>query len=136
MLFCTMVNGLGSRSGNAPRIKRTADITNEFNSLIGFKLNDSQLKCVDEILIDMDSSVPMNRLLQGDVGSGKTAVAFYAAYVASKKGFQTIFVVPTEILAYQHYSSENALLCLQEAQTQNRDAEYTRVSRTAAFPYS
>ncbi len=105
MLFCTMVNGLGSRSGNAPRIKRTADITNEFNSLIGFKLNDSQLKCIDEILIDMDSSVPMNRLLQGDVGSGKTAVAFYAAYVASKKGFQTIFVVPTEILAYQHYSN-------------------------------
>lgn len=70
-----------------------------------FLLTGAQKRSLDEILQDMRSQSHMNRLLQGDVGSGKTAVASLAMYAAYSAGFQSALMVPTEILAEQHYES-------------------------------
>jgi len=70
-----------------------------------FKLTDAQMKVFAEIEKDMESDKRMNRLIQGDVGSGKTIVAVLAIYKAAKAGYQSAFMVPTEILAEQHYQS-------------------------------
>jgi len=78
-------------------------------SLPSFQLTQSQKKVLDEIFTDMSSPHPMNRLLQGDVGSGKTAVALIAAYVAIKSGMQAALMAPTEILAEQHYKTASRL---------------------------
>ncbi len=70
-----------------------------------FKLTDDQLKAVDEIIDDIKSDRVMNRLLQGDVGSGKTIVAVVAIYVMFLNHYQSALMVPTEILAQQHYDN-------------------------------
>jgi len=70
-----------------------------------FKLTDSQEKTLNEILRDIGRGSPMNRLLQGDVGSGKTIVAGIAAYLAAEECYQVAFMAPTEILARQHYAT-------------------------------
>ena len=67
-----------------------------------FKLTNAQLRVLEEIDGDMESNKPMNRLLQGDVGSGKTIVSVIAAYKAAKSGYQTAIMAPTAILAEQH----------------------------------
>jgi len=75
----------------------------EFKKEINFTLTDSQEAVIKEILNDMKSKNVMNRLLQGDVGSGKTIVALYCMLIAVKNGFQAAIMCPTEILAEQHY---------------------------------
>lgn len=70
---------------------------------LGFKLTDAQQRVIAEIAADMGRPVPMNRLLQGDVGSGKTVCAIAGACIAIDNGFQVAFMAPTEILAEQHY---------------------------------
>ena len=75
-----------------------------------FKLTKAQLKVLEEIDKDMENSKPMNRLLQGDVGSGKTVVALISAYKAVKSGYQAVIMAPTAILATQHLESFNELL--------------------------
>ena len=76
-----------------------------FISNLSFELTIDQRKTIDEICCDMLSKSPMNRLVQGDVGSGKTIVAFIACYMNYLAGYQTALMVPTEILAIQHYQS-------------------------------
>jgi ATP-dependent DNA helicase RecG len=71
-------------------------------SVLPFKLTEAQREVVKEIFRDMKSSAPMNRLLQGDVGSGKTIVALISMLAAMENGYQTALMVPTEILAEQH----------------------------------
>jgi ATP-dependent DNA helicase RecG len=71
-------------------------------SVLPFKLTEAQRRVVREIFKDMRSDAPMNRLLQGDVGSGKTIVALIAMMAAMESGYQTALMVPTEILAEQH----------------------------------
>ncbi len=68
-----------------------------------FKLTSSQKESLGEIISDLQNPHPMNRLLQGDVGSGKTVIAAVAAIVAAKNGHQAVFMAPTEVLAGQHY---------------------------------
>lgn len=80
-----------------------------FYDLIHFKLTVDQEKTVLDIKNDMLSSSRMNRLVLGDVGSGKTMVAAYAIYLNYLSGYQTAFMAPTEILAHQHYTSLNKL---------------------------
>ncbi len=75
-----------------------------------FDLTDAQKKVVREIRLDMKKSEPMNRLLQGDVGSGKTLVAVMTMLVALDNGYQAALMAPTEILAEQHYFTITALL--------------------------
>jgi ATP-dependent DNA helicase RecG len=82
----------------------------QFVRNLPFALTDAQKRVIKEILDDMQSPVAMNRLLQGDVGSGKTIVAAIALYATVTAGFQGTLMVPTEILAEQHYQTLKALL--------------------------
>ena len=81
----------------------------EFYSALPFSLTGAQRRAIEEILEDVSSGAPMNRLVQGDVGSGKTMVAAAAAYVTAKNGAQSALMAPTEILAEQHYQSLSKL---------------------------
>ena len=76
-----------------------------FYSALPFTLTGAQQRAIGEILTDLGKGTPMNRLVQGDVGSGKTMVAAAAAYCAARNGKQTALMAPTEILAEQHYAS-------------------------------
>jgi ATP-dependent DNA helicase RecG len=76
-----------------------------FLSRLGFKLTDAQTKVLREIRHDMNAAHPMRRLLQGDVGSGKTAVAACSALMAIESGFNVALMAPTEILAEQHFKN-------------------------------
>ncbi len=76
-----------------------------FCKALPFALTDAQQTALDEIVADLAASTPMNRLLQGDVGSGKTVVAAMAALVAAAAGCQTAVMAPTELLAEQHFAS-------------------------------
>lgn len=78
---------------------------NAFYSALPFSLTAAQKNAIGEILADFRKGTPMNRLIQGDVGSGKTMVAAAAAFCAVKNGFQAALMAPTEILAEQHYES-------------------------------
>ena len=79
------------------------DLVQRFLSELPFALTDGQQQSLQEIEQDMHSSRPMNRLLQGEVGSGKTVLAAYAMLVAVQNGYQAALMAPTEILAGQHY---------------------------------
>jgi len=86
------------------------ELMKKFTEFLPFKLTDSQKKCSFQILKDLEKTVPMSRLLEGDVGSGKTVVAAMAALSAVKNGHQVAFMAPTEILAKQHFKSVSELL--------------------------
>ena len=75
---------------------------NRMNALLPFTLTGAQERVIQRIFDDMQSDAPMNRLVQGDVGSGKTIVAFLAMFAAMENGYQTALMAPTEILAEQH----------------------------------
>lgn len=77
----------------------------EFLKILPFKLTDSQMKVIDEVIEDLKSGFCVDRLIQGDVGSGKTVVAMAIMYLFYKNGFQSAIMAPTEILATQHYNS-------------------------------
>ena len=80
-------------------------IVERFRGALSFQMTGAQARVLDEILADMARSVPMTRLVQGDVGSGKTAVAAAAMFVAMANGVQSAMLAPTQILAEQHYRS-------------------------------
>lgn len=82
----------------------------DFYDSLPFELTNGQQNAVNDCVKDMCKSSPMNRLVQGDVGSGKTAVAAGAAFFAYKNGFQTALMAPTEILAVQHYETLSGFL--------------------------
>ena len=82
----------------------------EFLALLPFPLTGAQRRVMDEIAADLASGTPMNRLVQGDVGSGKTMVAAYGAWLAAKNGRQCALMAPTELLAEQHFRSLAPLL--------------------------
>lgn len=86
----------------APRLEATAKIDSRIKRLFPFQLTTAQQQAIEEIRADMDRDVPMNRLLQGDVGSGKTVVAEYALLLAVAHGKQATIMAPTEVLARQH----------------------------------
>ena len=75
-----------------------------YESILDFDLTNAQKRVIKEIRKDLGSGAQMNRLLQGDVGSGKTIVAFMSALIAIGNGFQACIMTPTEILSYQHYN--------------------------------
>ncbi len=88
----------------SPRIDLPVDrFIASFQEKLSFRLTNAQVRVLREILTDMGKKHPMNRLLQGDVGSGKTVVAIGSALATVQKGYQVAVMVPTEILAHQHY---------------------------------
>ena len=94
----------------APPLETTAKIDARIRRLFPFELTPGQQQAIAEISADMGRDVPMNRLLQGDVGSGKTIVAVYAMLLAVAHGFQVVLMAPTEVLARQHALSLDRLL--------------------------
>lgn len=92
------------RSGReAGRAFHIDGVLEEYLELLPFAPTGAQLRAIKEIAADMAAPTSMNRMVQGDVGSGKTAVALFAAYAAARNGVQSAVMVPTEILARQHY---------------------------------
>ncbi len=85
--------------------KKIGELVHGFSKILPFKLTDAQRRVIREIWNDMKSDKPMNRLLQGDVGSGKTIIALIAMLIAVDNGYQCAFMAPTEILAEQHYTT-------------------------------
>lgn len=96
------------KKNRAPVIARS-DLA-DLRARLPYALTDAQERAYQEIAADVESGVPMNRLLQGDVGSGKTIVAFMAMVLAYQSGYQSAFMAPTEILAKQHMASLTELL--------------------------
>ena len=88
---------------------RNCDLS-EFHKALPFTLTGAQSRAIDDICSDLQRGAPMNRLVQGDVGSGKTMVAAAAAYLAIRNGHQAALMAPTEILAEQHHASLQRLL--------------------------
>ena len=94
----------GNRKESTP-VSIEKDFTDEFIKTLPFTLTGAQERAVRESVAQMTSNFTMNRLLQGDVGSGKTAVAAALIYTVAKNGYQSAFMAPTEILAQQHYKT-------------------------------
>jgi len=89
---------------------REDQVREALKRILPFKPTNAQKRVLAEIAADLEKRVPMNRLLQGDVGSGKTIVALQAAVIAAENGCQTALMAPTEILAVQHYLSARRIL--------------------------
>ena len=97
-------------SGPGVIVAYDIELARRFVATLPFKLTDGQRVAAHEILTDLAAPGPMNRLLQGDVGSGKTVVAALAALMTHNAGFQTAVMAPTEILARQHHATLEKLL--------------------------
>jgi len=108
-LFLLQLNNLYQKISlakeKAPAIKVGVPEVKEMLATLPFELTDTQKKSLSEVLQDLERSRPMNRLLQGDVGSGKTIVAGIAALVVANNGYQVALMAPTEILVRQHYKT-------------------------------
>ncbi|MBI5912845.1 ATP-dependent DNA helicase RecG [Candidatus Azambacteria bacterium] len=98
------------KQADAPKIPINVEKIKTFVGALPFSLTDAQRKAAWEIVQDMERGHPMNRLLEGDVGSGKTVVAAIAMYNAAEHGWQSVIMAPTEVLASQHFSSFSKLL--------------------------
>ena len=104
-LFMLKMNNLKLNRGNNVGIKRDVDYdkVSDFINKLPFKLTDDQMESVEKIYDDLMNIQSMNRLLQGDVGSGKTIVAIISLYINYLGGYQGVLMAPTEVLARQHY---------------------------------
>ena len=111
-LFCLTCGMalLRTRRDEAAGVPFAIPPVEEFLALLPFPLTGAQRRVMDEIAADVSAGPPMNRLVQGDVGSGKTMVAAYGAWLAAKNGRQCALMAPTELLAEQHFRSLVPLL--------------------------
>jgi ATP-dependent DNA helicase RecG len=116
-LFLAQLSGLKSRKewkeqtvGHIFEVKKYQKKIEKLLKSLPFTLTSAQQKAVEDILSDISTENPMNRLLQGDVGSGKTIVAAVAQYVVHLNGFQSAFLAPTQILAEQHNATITRIL--------------------------
>ena len=108
-LSCALFGLRNSRLQKLTTPLRTVNIS-PFISSLPFSPTNAQFRCIDEIAADLQRTTPMNRLLQGDVGSGKTLVSAAAVYIAIQNGFQAALMAPTEILAEQHFQTFSKML--------------------------
>ena len=109
LLQLGMLKLRGNNLQLAGAVMQDKDISEYINAL-PFELTNSQRKAIDECAESMCGKTPMNRLLQGDVGSGKTAVAAACCFMANKNGYQSALMAPTDILATQHYNTLSEFL--------------------------
>ena len=110
-MYLLKINYLKEKNSSSSAIQREIDHSklDKFIKSLPYELTLDQKTSVDEIVSDLESPKRMNRLLQGDVGSGKTIVAFISAYANYLAKYQTAIMVPTEILAVQHYNEAKKL---------------------------
>ena len=101
-LGLSLLRSRGRELSGAVMLEKDLD---PFYASLPFSPTNAQLRAISDCVADMKKLYPMNRLLQGDVGSGKTLVAAAAAYFAQLNGFQTLVMAPTEVLARQHYAT-------------------------------
>ncbi len=94
-----------TKSRQSTALSMEKDYTDEFRSLLPFELTNAQKKAISQAAADMLLGTPMNRLVQGDVGSGKTAVCAALIYNCARNGYQSALMAPTEVLAMQHYKT-------------------------------
>lgn len=106
-LFCLQValSVIKTKSHSLSGCVIKSNYFDEFQKMLPFSLTDAQKRVTEECIADMRSGNPMSRLVQGDVGSGKTVVAAALCFVAAKNGYQSALMAPTEILAEQHYKT-------------------------------
>ena len=111
-MFMVKMNDLKNNKKNKIGLKREVDhkLVEELINNLPFKLTSDQLKSIEDIYSDLTEPKRMNRLLQGDVGSGKTIVSIVAMYINYLSGYQSALLAPTEILANQHYKNIKSLL--------------------------
>lgn len=102
-LFFAIRRAFIQKNKGAVRFKRSGNYTAKLYEMLPYSMTEAQKKAVREIYRDLRSGNRMNRLLQGDVGSGKTVVAMFAMTLAADNGLQAAFMAPTEILAFQHF---------------------------------
>ena len=86
-------------------VRISGSYLNDFLNLLPFTLTDAQISAINDCICDMQSGRPMSRIIQGDVGSGKTMVAAALGFMAAKEGYQSVIMAPTEVLAAQHYKT-------------------------------
>ncbi|RYG44498.1 ATP-dependent DNA helicase RecG [bacterium] len=106
----SLLRGEGDASGRLIESASGEPLWDQIHRMLPFELTGAQRRVIDEVFGDMGRPHPMNRLLQGDVGSGKTAVAVCAILAAVRSGYQAAMMAPTEILAEQHAASLRTLL--------------------------
>ncbi|MBE6948444.1 MAG: ATP-dependent DNA helicase RecG [Ruminococcaceae bacterium] len=109
VIACAMKLMRGTRITKAARVPKPADL-NEYYRAMPFELTGAQKRAINEAVSDMTSGRPMSRLVQGDVGSGKTVVSAACCWLVVKSGYQAAVMAPTEILANQHYQTFSTLL--------------------------
>lgn len=106
LLFQTALRGLKKEKEKQKAFEISDDgFISQFKSILPFELTEAQERAIFDIVSDMEKGYPMVRMVQGDVGSGKTAVAAAASYLTAKNGFQTAILAPTAILASQHFET-------------------------------
>ena len=110
LLYLLFVSISGSRKQPARGIRFPEDTAGRFWSSLPFEPTGAQRKVLDQIASDLKKETAMSRLVQGDVGCGKTAVAFGAVCLAARGGFQASMMAPTEVLASQHYQNAKEML--------------------------
>ncbi len=107
-------------------LKIDNQLIDQFIASLPFELTKSQQRSVNEILSDISKNIPMNRLLEGDVGSGKTVVAAIASFASFINGCQSVFMAPTQILAQQHFQTLNRLFSRYKARISLLTSEVTK----------
>ncbi|MCX7758258.1 MAG: ATP-dependent DNA helicase RecG [bacterium] len=105
-----LMSSVSKKVATSYRIDKVLGLKHFSELSLPFELTNSQRKVIDEVLNDLSSGSACRRLVQGDVGAGKTIVAIIACYVVSKQGYQSCVMAPTEILATQHYNSFKRML--------------------------
>lgn len=121
------------KQSDAPRLPTTAKIDSRIRRLLPFELTAGQNRAIAEICKDLDSGLAMHRLLQADVGAGKTVVALYAMLVAIAAGWQAVIMAPTELLASQHWHTVERMLAQSRVNRQLLTGQLTAAERQRAL---
>ncbi|MEG1990937.1 MAG: ATP-dependent DNA helicase RecG, partial [Christensenella sp.] len=129
LVFNRMLDLLGKDKRSKSSIRFTGSSAEKFEKRLKFTLTNAQKRVMRELLDDFAGKESMNRLVQGDVGSGKTVIAFFAMDCMLEHGYQSMLMAPTEILAQQHYETakqlfiESEIVCMTGALTAKKKAE-------------
>lgn len=129
LIFNRMLDLLGGEKRSQNRVRLPGGSVEDFEEKLSFRLTGAQNRVMRELLGDFCGEQAMNRMVQGDVGSGKTVIAFFAMDCMRANGYQSVLMAPTEILARQHYETamqlfpEEEIVCVTGALTAKKKAQ-------------